>query len=110
MILPFIREEAFSEVFDKMYGSSHFWLVWTVLIPSLVISFMIVIFTGLLIRLHIKLIKTDFTAYEYLVYKSEKKEVKKDLKCGNINEEDYKKQISNLLDRENRKKRSKIIH
>ena len=93
-----------------MYGSSHFWIVWIVLIPSVVVSVMIVVFTFLLIRLHIKLLKTDFTAYEYLVYKAEKKDVKKDLKLGNINDEEYKDQIKQLLDRENRKKRSKIIH
>ena len=97
-------------MFDKMYGSSHFWLVWIVMVPTLVVSFAIVVFTVLLIRLHIKLLKTDFTAYEYLVYKAEKKEIKRDLKDGDIDEEEYKSKIAELLDRENRKKRSKIIH
>jgi hypothetical protein len=110
LILPFIRGDQFSDTFESWYGVAWWWLVWLLVIPSLVLNTLIIVFTGLLIKLHIKLIKTDFTAYEYLVYKQEKKDLKKELKAGDISETVYKKKIEKLLDRENRKKRSKIIH
>ena len=110
LILPFIRGDQFKDTFEQWYGVAWWWLAWLLVIPSIVLNSLIIVFTGLLIKLHIKLIKTDFTAYEYLVYKQEKKTLKKELKEGDINETVYKKKIEKLLDRENRKKRSKIIH
>ena len=55
------------------------------LILAMILNLAIAYFTATLMRLHVKLIKTDFTAYEYLVYKDKKKELKDQLKKSKIN-------------------------
>lgn len=48
----------------------YFIFVFAFVLP-VIINIGIIVFTVLLIRLHIKLLKTDFTAYEYLVFQSD---------------------------------------
>ena len=73
------------------------------------INFAIIFFTTALLKLHVKLIKTDFTAYEYLVYKDKKKDLKSQLKNNEIDQTGYEDGIKEALDKDNRKKRSKIV-
>ena len=62
-------------------------------------NILIIIFTTKLIALHIKLIKTDYTAYEYLIYKQDKQDWKDELKEDVITQEQYDKLVAEARDK-----------
>lgn len=82
-------------------------LVLTTVILAL-LNCLIIVALSALIRLHIRLIKYDFTAYEYILYKRDRKDRLRSLKKGDIDQADFDYEEERALD-QGVKKRSKII-
>jgi hypothetical protein len=110
IILTAAQDHTLPTLLNPFYSSFLWYPFVLIMLATMFVNTMIIIFTVLLIKLHIKLNKTDFTAYEYLMYKSDKKDWKTQLKDKEISKEEYEEKVKEVLNRENRKKRSKIVH
>lgn len=78
-------------------------------IGLMILNTLIVLGIGALISLHMKLISFDFTAYEYIVYKRDRKERLQQLKDGDIDKATFEYEEEKALSKQGVKKRSKII-
>lgn len=108
--LPFLTIDSGDSSGEETFKIVGYFIFVFAFVLPVIINIGIIVFTVLLIRLHIKLLKTDFTAYEYLVFQSDRDEWKEELDAETITKEEYDSRVKEALNRENRKKRSKIIH
>lgn len=105
IISAFVDEDGFQEGFQKWYDSdlNRYGLVAYVGFLQLICA-LIVYFTTSLILLHIKLHKWGVTAYEFIVYKEDKKERLEQFNDGIITEEEFNEQERQALEDIRKKK------
>ena len=104
---PFVNGDSHSGYTNWM--GSLWYVIMIIFVLPLLLNCLIVFFTFNLIWLHIKLTRSDLTAYEYLAYKQHKQEWKEDLKDNFITEEEYKTKVYEAKNKEGRKTWSWIV-